>query len=195
MYVVDVAENELTISIVALVFKAAAFYPIRLRIQFGSRVEDHDFGVVDEGLTIVRRPPDLHEHVFIVRRPPIVALRALRAPPHRRPRLLMKVCQRRQPVLRPEFRACFHLIIADRSRNNNKRRIGSAQIKFLIREEAELLASPQVDPLPLDLFPDVDEQGPAVDVVHPIQVIYVNFVRVREAMIEQIRRRNRPIHI
>ena len=64
--IVDIAKNDLTVPIIPLILKAAALYPIRLRIQFWSCIKYHDSRIINKALTIVRGLADLHQHVLVV---------------------------------------------------------------------------------------------------------------------------------
>ena len=137
--VVNIAKYQLTISVIPGILKPTALDPVGLRIQLRPGIEYHDPRIIDHGLTIIGCPTNFHQHILVVGGPPVVALRALRAPPNRSASILVVVGHRWQPVLRSELRASLNLSVIHITGNNQMGWVSSAQIVFFIVEHSELV--------------------------------------------------------
>lgn len=91
VYVVDIAKDELRISIISIIFETSSLNPVCLRIQLGPGIVDHYSRIVYHCLVIIRCPPNFHKHVLIIGRSSIVALSALGASPDRCARFFVVV--------------------------------------------------------------------------------------------------------
>ena len=59
MDVVDVAENDLTVSVVTNIFKTATFDPVGLCIKFGPGIVNHDLRIANHRLRVFGGAPYL----------------------------------------------------------------------------------------------------------------------------------------
>ena len=105
MDIVDVAEDDVAVSVVLQILISAIFnILLSLRIQFWSGVIDYHSRIIHQPLRTISRLSQLNKHYFIfhlsvVHQP----IHALTRPPHRAPRLMMIIAQRWQPIFCSEF--------------------------------------------------------------------------------------------